>query len=299
MISIETINPEFIEFEGFYYLEYQGGFFKGCKRCGGEGHYSFNGEHSRCYACNNTSAKLGEYISDNRADAEKWCHGRALARANRLRKAEEKRMVEVRKMEAKQEALKVAAPDVYEFLMAVQLEDDNQYQYETYGDWARAQAGNTAKVEKNSFIRAMAESIRWVSQANKPFSEKMIEAVRNNIARRTQQEAEKAEHPVVTGRVEIQGEVVSTKSYETDYGTAYKMLVKDARGFKVFGSIPSNLWSEVEFLGAYKKLAWNETDGVMTKLVGMEVKFVATVEESRDDKSFGIFKRPAKAEIVA
>jgi hypothetical protein len=113
--------------------------------------------------------------------------------------------------------------------------------------------------------------------------------------------AAKAAAPVVaviTGRVVITGKVISTKSYETDYGTAYKMLVEDERGFRVFGSVPSNLWDEIEFLGSYRKIAWNETDGVMIKLVGMELTFTATVEQSQNDAGFGFFKRPAKAAIV-
>ena len=298
----EVINPEFVEFEGMLYLEYKGEFYKGCKRCGGYGNYSHNGEHSRCYSCDNTSAKLGEHIGSDRKVAEKWCHVRALAKANRERKAEEARLAEVRKMEAKQEALKASDPDVFEFLMSVAHEGPQQEDYSSYDSFydAISEFSRSGKGERSSFIKAMAESLVYVSQASKPFSDKMIAAVRKTIDERAAKKAAKATGPkVAEGRLSVSGRVVSTKSYETDYGTSYKMLVELEDGTRIFGSIPSNIWDEVEFLGAYRKLAWNETDGVMTKLVGVVLKFTATIEASKDDVSFGFFKRPAKAEIVA
>lgn len=117
-MNLLTINPNFIEFEGFYYLEFEGEFYKGCRRCGGEGHYSYNGEHSRCYECDNTSAKLGERLP-SRAAAEKWCHGRALARANRQRKAEEKRLAKLAKRDEAWDALETAHPAVWALLTSV------------------------------------------------------------------------------------------------------------------------------------------------------------------------------------
>jgi hypothetical protein len=79
--------------------------------------------------------------------------------------------------------------------------------------------------------------------------------------------------PCPTGRVVITGEIVSSKAVESYYGTQYKMLVKDDRGFKVWGTVPSAICG--------------------TK--GNRVEFTATVEPSKDDEYFGFYKRPTKA----
>lgn len=291
MNIFESISPEFVEHEGFYYLVWEGETYKGCRRCGGEGHYSYNGEHSRCYECDNTSAKLGDLLGSVEA-AEKWCHGKALRRAAADRKREREALQAQAARDARVAALKEREPEIVEMLQKV-YDDEN----EAYG------TGDFSKVSKSKFLREMASNL-FNASWKYDLSENMIDALRRVLDANAKRDAERAAErasaaPVVTGRVEIQGEVVSTKSYETDYGTAYKMLVKDARGFKVYGSIPSNLWNEVELLGSYRKSAWGETDGVMNKLVGMEIKFTATVEASNDDELFGFFKRPAKAEVVA
>jgi hypothetical protein len=287
-IGFERINPTFIEHEGMYYLEFEGEFYKGCKRCGGEGHYSHNGEHSRCYECDNTSAKLGEHIGSDRKVAEKWCHVRALAKANRERKAEETRLKLVAARDERVAALKLTDPEVVALLQ------------KTYDDENEAYAtGDYDVISKtNPFLRTMAGKL--FNAGEKGLTENMVAAVRKNVAWAAEKAVADAAKPaLVEGRRVITGKVVSTKAVEGDYGTSYKMLVEEENGTRVFGSIPGNLWDEVEFLGSYRKLAWNETDGVMRKIVGMELTFTATVEVSRDDKSFGFFKRPLKASVVA
>ncbi|UAJ16132.1 hypothetical protein SEA_TINYMINY_41 [Microbacterium phage TinyMiny] len=284
---IQTINPIFVEHEGMLYLEFEGGFYKGCRRCGGQGHYSHNGDHSRCYECDNTSAKLGDYISDNRADAEKWCHVRALAKANRERKANAKAQAARDARDARVAVLKATDADVVAMLQKIYDDENEAYQ-----------TGDYSKVSKSEFLRDMASNL--FNASGKDLSENMLVALRKVVAREAEKAVAQAALPaLVEGRREIAGKVVSTKTVESDYGTGYKMLVELSDGTRIFGSIPNNIWNEVEFLGAYRKSAWNETDGVMTKLVGMELKFTATIEASKNDKSFGFFKRPAKAEIVA
>lgn len=83
--------------------------------------------------------------------------------------------------------------------------------------------------------------------------------------------------PVVEGRGEISGEVLSVKWQDSVYGGAFKMLVRDDRGFKLWGTVPASL---------------------PDTLKGCRVKFNATVEKSHDDESFGFFKRPTKAEVT-
>jgi hypothetical protein len=101
-----------------------------------------------------------------------------------------------------------------------------------------------------------------------------------------QQEAdyqdEKAQEPapiaipsdLLKGRHEITGVLLGTKTQESDYGLVYKMLVRDDRGFKIWGTCPDSLAE------AYK---------------GDKISFFATIQVSNDDKCFGFFKRPTKA----
>jgi hypothetical protein len=283
-ITGNNINPSYIEHEGFTYLEFNGEYFKGCKRCFGAGHYAFNGEHDRCYICDNTSAKLGEHL-ESKAAAEKWCHGKAMARANRIRKAEAKRNEAVLAMEANQAALKQADAEVYEFLMAVVIEEDTQDLYSTYDEWAAAtqQDGHT-KLERDSFIRTMAETLRWVAPA-KPFTPKMVDAVRRTMEKRAAQATEAAAHPVVEGRGVITGEIVGTKMVDGDYGIAYKITVKDDRGFRIYCTVPRAMADS-----AYD----DDGHGWFPRSKGRRVTFTATVTASTDDPSFGFGSRPTK-----
>lgn len=79
--------------------------------------------------------------------------------------------------------------------------------------------------------------------------------------------------PVVEGKQQITGEVLSVKTQYNDFGSRLVMTVKDDRGFKVWGSVPASLPNLER---------------------GDRVVFSATVEKSDRDESFGFFKRPTK-----
>lgn len=104
--------------------------------------------------------------------------------------------------------------------------------------------------------------------------------------RRAAQEAREAEQAAIyaaaescpTGRVEISGIVLTTKWQESMYGSTFKMLVQDDRGFKVWGSVPTKM--------GYKNVQ------------GRSVSFSATIQPSEDDEKFGFFKRPTKATFI-
>lgn len=86
--------------------------------------------------------------------------------------------------------------------------------------------------------------------------------------------------PDTDKRIRVTGTVLSTKSVEGYYGMQWKMLVRvpvDGGAFKLWGTIPSAIDPEV----------------------GDTVTFMARVERSRDDESFGFFSRPTKAEVTA
>lgn len=86
-------------------------------------------------------------------------------------------------------------------------------------------------------------------------------------------------------RSTISGEVVSTKWVENAYGGAYKMLVRDDRGFKVWGSVPASIDDTV-----YNGRADGKT---------IRVTFDAKIAASNDDETFGFFNRPTKAAASA
>lgn len=98
--------------------------------------------------------------------------------------------------------------------------------------------------------------------------------------------------PMPTGRVEITGTVVSTKWVEDDYsyhgGSILKMLVETADGWRVYGTVPSDL----------KPSSFNGEDAAKGfGLKGATVTFTATIKPKED--AFGIFSRPTRARVLA
>jgi len=124
-------------------------------------------------------------------------------------------------------------------------------------------------------------------------TEGQCNAVRKCIARaeenrakwqaKNEQERANAED-VPEGRIQITGVIVSTKFYDNDWGTQLKCVIKDDRGFNLFGSIPSS----VEDYACSEEI----------DLKGLRVTLTATVIQSDDDTKFGFFKRPSKALII-
>jgi len=91
-------------------------------------------------------------------------------------------------------------------------------------------------------------------------------------ARRAAQAAAAPAGPVPTGeRISVEGEIVSVKVVNTNFGSATKMLVKLANGSKVWTTVPTTLQNP-------------QRNGRVT----LRVSVVA----SRDDVTFGIGKRP-------
>jgi len=82
--------------------------------------------------------------------------------------------------------------------------------------------------------------------------------------------------PASEERQNLSGVVLGTKLEETQWGDTLKMLFKDERGFKLWGSVPSKLKD-------------------LDTLQGAKVSFNALVSRSKDDAHFGFFKRPTKA----
>ena len=130
-------------------------------------------------------------------------------------------------------------------------------------------------------------------------TEKQAAAIRRIAARRAEEAAEpKAEVP--SGRMVVTGVIVSTKHTWNQYSDTLKMLVKDDRGFKVFGTFPTSLADEIYGIwhndhpeeNMYGPDCWEE------EAKGRRVTFTATLERSRDDANFGFYSRPSKAALA-
>ena len=92
------------------------------------------------------------------------------------------------------------------------------------------------------------------------------------------------------GRSVVEGIIVATKTYESDFGSTEKMTVLADAGFKVFVTIPNSIaFHQQREDGSYDAPAGR----------GDRVRFTATFERSNDDSTFAFGKRPAKAEILA
>ena len=87
-----------------------------------------------------------------------------------------------------------------------------------------------------------------------------------------------AKVPCPTGKVTIEGVILSFKSSYSQYGTITKMLVESDQGYRVYGTLPKSI-DDVE--------------------KGNKVRFVATVEKSPTDDNFGFFNRPTQATILS
>lgn len=161
-------------------------------------------------------------------------------------------------------------------------------------------------VEENGFLCDMRSYVRRFKNGNSkydsPLTERQLAAVVKCHAREIEFAARQAERaaeaaaaaPVPLGNgLTVEGEIVHTKTQD-GYGyhaLEHKMLIRGDDGWKVWVTIPGNLLPAV-----YNTVEW---DLHMKSLKGRRVRFVANVELGRDgDVSFGIAKRPRKAELI-
>jgi hypothetical protein len=160
--------------------------------------------------------------------------------------------------------------------------ESSRLEVERAAKFAHVLASNGSLFEKYGRLESQTSFIADVMFKVWRFADptpRQLEAVEQAIDRAlTEQAAAATAADVIEGRIEIRGVIVSTKSVESAYGTQFKMLVRDDRGFKVWGSIPNSILP-------------------ISELRDERIHFVATVERSRDDSKFGFFKRPTKANL--
>lgn len=145
---------------------------------------------------------------------------------------------------------------------------------------------NRAGREERTVQDVVSKLVKYgsLSPAQIGFLHKLADAIKNRPAIEAKRDAERLAAkplPLSDKRVTIEGKVVSIKVPNYDRGEfgPIRMLVQHADGWKVFGSVPSNLSGKLQR--------------------GHSVKFCAAVKASGKDDRFGFFSRPTKSEIVA
>lgn len=135
---------------------------------------------------------------------------------------------------------------------------------------------------------------KWGDISDKQIA--LVKKLWREAARKEEKQAERiaAIDPVVEGRRTVEGTIVSVKTREGRWGTTLKMLVEEPTGARVWGTLPAAL-AHAEIRVAIDGDEHTEFVGVNH---GDRVRFVATVDRSDDDPTFGFFKRPTNAEMV-
>lgn len=216
-----------------------------CGKCGGTGFIGAfrHVEGGMCFDCEGTGGHR-TWTPDQQADA---------ARRERRRRREQDRAAARRAEEAAQERAERDAK-----LNAWIAENP--------------EAAHAVKALTGEFGVSLRESITEYGSLTERQAEAAIRAAERQAADRA---ADAAAEPVPgPGRHTITGEVLTLRWQDSAYGSTLKMLVRDDRGFKLWGSVPASL---------------NTVDK------GDRVTFTATVNPSDDDPVFGFFKRPTKA----
>ena len=235
-----------------------------CPRCGGSGSFARFGV---CYNCNGDG---------NATPGRFWFFTEAgLKRVNLAKNKKDARNM------AKAKEIKAAAREEWsrkdpELLAALDRE------VKIYSEAEKEHELNDGPYpEFPEFVFSILRKI----EVGDELTEKMDAGIRKYLAgrekfRKVVEERKAEESPIpkdlAGARATVEGEILSTKFVENAYGSTKKMLLKDDRGFKLWGSVPGRL-------GADK---------------GDRVKFDAMIEISNDDPTFGFFKRPTKATMI-
>jgi len=132
---------------------------------------------------------------------------------------------------------------------------------------------------------------------DKPLSPAQLGAAEKFMAKQAEFDAKRAEQAnldalaedvPVGSKVEISGELVSLKYKHGKFGTKLGMLVRDERGFRVWGNVPSTL---------ELALPTDEYGSVdLEAAKGRKVSLEGEVTASDDDPKFGFIKR---AKVIA
>lgn len=230
-----------------------------CGRCGGTGIYTGTRYPGTCFNC------MGTGVHPRQTPHKFYASPKV-----RHQREEKARVERAAKDAAFDGALRAIGGDVEARLREVIAK------YDRLGGFYNPDTDEELDKDENFIMHLALKLQKWGS-----LSEKQIAAIQRGIDRAKQRAAEAEAltqvDPLAEGRYGIEGEILTLKWQESQYGSTLKMLVKMDDGNKVWGTCPSKLQVEV----------------------GDRVRFFAQVERSRDDDHFGFYKRPTAAEKVA
>lgn len=234
---------------------------------------------------------------------------RAIFEMRYLRRATANRRAAAKKDAAMQEYLEAhpEMADAFEWTeeMWSRLDEFHRQIDENYGDDYYPKDGfdeeayDITKREMTSFerlvgfnfmtIRDIENKLRRfgsISEKQEAFVLRLHQEGQEKLAK-AQERQEKAEamEPVKAGRYEVTGKVVSTKTYENDFGITHKMLVELPTGHRVFGTIPSSLLETTN--------GWVRPDFIKEETV----TFTARFAPKPGANDFATFSRPSKASM--
>lgn len=138
------------------------------------------------------------------------------------------------------------------------------------------------RYEESTIIDIVSKLVRYgsISEKQMAFIKRLLDKIDDRAgieARRAAETAAAAPVPMSEDRIIVEGEVLSNKVVETDFGTMHKILIRADAGWKVYGTAPSDIRDAQK---------------------GERVSFTARVTKSNDDEKFGFFSRPAKGKFL-
>jgi hypothetical protein len=245
-----------------------------CRRCGGAGYYP-TPRHGACYECNGRPPHI--VVRHSPLPIAKRMRKAELRDGAKSRKAEAKSNARQAEADAKRAAFDASFPGVGEKLAPFYVSTDD------YGD--------VVSGTKHPLLSDFADKLRRYGS----LSPKQVE-----VARRVIDEIENppAKGKLEGGRREFTGKVMSCKWRSSGFGGGFKITVDLGDGTRVWGSLPSSIEEAAANHFAQYSPANSGAVDVPAVLKGATVTITATVEVSKDDASFGFFKRPSKATLA-
>lgn len=265
------MNHQVFEITGYYFVEVGEHFFRACSRCQGVGKHLFDGITSVCYRCRGGQIDPAAEAMTLK-EAEKNAKTRAASRRRREAKREAERLAICAERDGRVAEFTSNYPDEAALLVEA-LENG-----------------------RGGFLLQLAEQLH--NAAGRDLSARQIEALTRIVTERAAAEVNLV--PIPEGRMEVIGKIISTKYVPDAYsftGETLKMLVEDARGFRVYGTVPSKMVDDL--LNKFQVFEGLEESPTFTDFCkGFEVTFSAGLTRSQDDAGFGFFKRPTKPALI-
>lgn len=223
-----------------------------CGKCGGKGYIFYYSYHDGgiCYECQALPERMEYDVTV--AELRRRDRERVNRRNREILKSAEERVAISKRLED----FKVAHPGMYE------------------------------RLEGLSYNNRFASSLFSYLDSRGELTDRQFESVLGLFEKDDEFKAERENSiPVPEGKETITGVVAHVKYVDNPFsysgGRIPKIVVKDNRGFKVYGTAPKALLEDDR-----------------EELVGKEVTFVATLNQSDDDESFGFYSRPSKAKFI-